>query len=81
MWRMWGSREIHGGSVGKSERQGTIWNTKRRWEVDVKVNVKERVRGVANWINPAQDSSRWRGDRNTAIKLGVPLSAGNLFTS
>ena len=42
---------MHGGLVGKYERQETIWNTKRRWEGDVKVNVKERGRGVVNWIN------------------------------
>lgn len=72
---------MRGGLVGKSEGQGTIWNTKLRWEVGAKVNMKQRGRGVVNWINPAKDRSRWRGDPNTAMKLGVPLSAGNLFTS
>ena len=72
---------MHEGLVGMSERQETIWNSKRRWEVDVKVNVKERGRVAVNWINPAQDRSRWRGDLNTAMNRRVPLSAGNLFSS
>jgi len=72
---------MHGSLMGKSERQETIWNSKRRWEVDVKVNVKGRGRGFANWINLAQGRSRWRGYLNTSMNRRVPLSEGNLFTS
>ena len=29
-----------GGLLGKSEGQDTIWDTRRRWEIDDKVNMK-----------------------------------------
>ena len=45
-----GVAKLHGGLVGKSERQETNWKTKRRWEVDVKVNVKERVEGPSTGL-------------------------------
>jgi hypothetical protein len=45
-----GVEKLHGGLVGKSEWQETNWNTKCRWEVDVKVNVKERVEGPSTGL-------------------------------
>lgn len=72
---------MHGGLVWKSESQETVRNSKRRWEVEVKVNVKGRGRGFVNWIKPAQDRSRWRGDLNAALNRRLPLREGNLFTS
>jgi hypothetical protein len=45
-----GVEKLHGGLVGKSEGQETNWNTKRRWEVDVKVSVKGRVEGPSTGV-------------------------------
>jgi hypothetical protein len=33
------------------------------------------------WINPAQDSDKWRYVVNTIMNLNVPQHAGNLFAS
>ena len=48
---------------------------------DIKMNHQEVGCGVMNWIELAQDRDRWRVPVNAAMKLRVPLNAGNFLTS
>jgi hypothetical protein len=46
--------------VGRPEGMGPLGRPKRRWEVNIKMDLREiRIDGV-NWIRLAQDSVQWR---------------------
>jgi hypothetical protein len=58
--------------VGKSERKRPPRRSRRRWEDNIKMNLREIGIDVANWIQLAQDRVQWRAFVNTAMNLRVP---------
>jgi hypothetical protein len=44
----------------------------RRWEDNIKVDIKEVVWGGVDWIDLAQDKDRWRALANAVMNLRVP---------
>jgi len=44
----------------------------RRWEVNIKIDIKEVGCGGMHWIKLAQDMDRWRARVNAVLKLRVP---------
>jgi hypothetical protein len=49
-----------------------VGRPRRRWEDNVKMDLRELGIDGANWIQLAQDSVQWRACVNTAMNLWVP---------
>jgi hypothetical protein len=59
------------GLVGKPEGKRPLRKSRRRWEVGMKMDLREIGWGVVEWIHLAQDRYRWRAVVNVVIKLRV----------
>jgi hypothetical protein len=49
---------------------------RRRWEDNIKMDLRETEIDGANWIQLAQDRAQWRACLNTAMNLRVPQKVG-----
>jgi hypothetical protein len=58
--------------VGRSEGKRPLGRPWRRWEDNIKIDLREIGINSVNWIRLAQDSVQWRTFVNTVINLGVP---------
>jgi hypothetical protein len=58
--------------VGKPEGKRQLERYKRRWENNIKMNLREMVLEVVVWIYLVQDRDQWRALVNTVMKLRVP---------
>jgi hypothetical protein len=67
--------------VGRPERRRPLGRPRRRWEDNIKMDLREIGFGDVDWIHWAQDRDRWRDLVNTAMNLRVPYNAGNFLTS
>jgi hypothetical protein len=54
--------------VGKLEGK----RPRRRWEENIRMDLREIGWGGMNWIDLAQDRDQWRALVNTAMNLRVP---------
>jgi hypothetical protein len=57
--------------VGKPEGRRPLGRLRRRWENNIKMDLKE-VGGGVDWIDLAQDRDRWRALVNAVKRLRVP---------
>jgi hypothetical protein len=57
--------------VGKPEGRRPLERPRRRWEDDIKMDLREVVWGGMDWINLAQDRDRWRALVYTVMSLRV----------
>ena len=62
---------MHRVLVGKPEEERPLGRPRRRWEDNVKMDLRE-VGGVGDWMELAQDRDRWRALVNTVMNLRVP---------
>jgi hypothetical protein len=58
--------------VGKPEGKRPIGRTRRRWEDNIRIDLREIGWGGMDWIDLAQDRGQWRALVNTVMKLRVP---------
>jgi hypothetical protein len=58
--------------VGKPEGRRPCGRPKRRWENNIKMDLREVGRGGADWIDLAQDRDRWWALVYTVMNLRVP---------
>jgi hypothetical protein len=58
--------------VGKPEGKRQLGRPRRRWEDNIKMDLREIGWGDMDWIDLAQDRNQWKAVVNTAIKLRVP---------
>jgi hypothetical protein len=58
--------------VGKPEGRRPLGRPRRRWEDNIKMDLREVGWGGLDWINMAQDRDRWRALVNTVMNLLVP---------
>ena len=58
--------------VGKPERNRQFGRTRRRWEDNIKMDLKVVGCGGMDWIDLAQDRMRWRALVNAVMNLRVP---------
>jgi hypothetical protein len=58
--------------VGRPEGRGPLGRPRRRWEDNIKLDLRETGFGAVDWINLAQDRDRWRALVNTVMNLRVP---------
>jgi hypothetical protein len=58
--------------VGRPEGRRPLGRPKRRWEDNIKMDLREIGFGDVNWIHWAQDRDRFRALVNTIMNLRVP---------
>jgi hypothetical protein len=58
--------------VGKAEGKRPPAGPRRRWENNIKMNLREIGRGGMEWIHLAQDRDQWRALVNTVMNLLIP---------
>ena len=65
-------RGVHKVLVEKPERKRPLGRPRRRWEDNIKMDLKEVGRGCGDWMELAQDRKRWRALVSTVMNLQVP---------
>jgi hypothetical protein len=70
--RMGEVRGAYNTLVGGPEGRRPLGRPRRRWEDNIKMNLKEIGFGDVDWIDLAQDRDRWRALVNTVMNLWVP---------
>jgi hypothetical protein len=58
--------------VGRPEGKRPLGRPRRRWEDNIKLDLREMGIYGANWIQLAQDRVQWRAFVNTVMNLRVP---------
>jgi hypothetical protein len=58
--------------VGKTEGKRPIGRPRRRWEDNIKLDLRGIKWGAKDWIDLAQNRDQWRAIVNTAMNLRVP---------
>jgi len=69
--RMREGRGVHRGLVGKPEGKRPLGRPRRRWEDNIKMDLRE-VGVVADWMELAQERDRWWALVNTVMNFRVP---------
>jgi hypothetical protein len=70
--RMGEGRGVYGILVGRLEGKIPLGRPRRRWEDNIKVDLRDTEIDGANWIQLAQNRVRWRAFVNTVMNLRVP---------
>jgi hypothetical protein len=70
--RMGDGRGIYRVSVGRTEGKKALGRPRRRWEDNIKMDLREIGIDEANWIRLAQERVQWRAFVNTMINFPVP---------
>jgi hypothetical protein len=65
-------RRAHRILVGKPEGRRPLERPRRRWEDNIKMDLREVGWDGADWIDLAQDRDRWRAVVYTVMNLRVP---------
>jgi hypothetical protein len=58
--------------VGRPEGRRPLGRPRRRWEDNIKMDLREAGWVGTNWIELAQDRDRWRALVNAVMNLRVP---------
>jgi hypothetical protein len=58
--------------VGKPEGKRPLRRPRRRWEDNIKMDLREIGWGGMYWIHLAQDRDQWKALLNTGMNLWVP---------
>jgi hypothetical protein len=58
--------------VGRPEGKRPLGRPRRRWEYNIKMDLREIGFGDVDWIHFGQDRDRWRALVNTEMNLRVP---------
>jgi len=69
--RMGEGRGVHRILVGKPEGKRPLGRPRRRWENNIKIDLREVIVG-GDWMELAQDRDRWRALVNTVMNFRVP---------
>jgi hypothetical protein len=76
MWHAWGwggeGRGAYRALVGRPEGKRPLGRPRRRWEDNIKMDLREMGIDGANWIRLAHDRVQWRACVNTVMNLRVP---------
>ena len=67
--------------VGKPEGRRPLGIPRRRWEDNIRMDLREVRCGCVDWIKLAQDRDRWRALVSAVMNHRVPYNVGNFLTS
>ena len=67
---------VHRVLVGKPEGKRPLGRPRRRWEDNIKMDLREVGGGCEDWTELAQDRDRWRALVGTVMNLRVPKMQG-----
>jgi hypothetical protein len=70
--RMGEGRDVYMILVGRPEGKRPLRRPRRRWEDNIKLDLREIGIDGANWIQLAQDRVQWQACVNTVMNLRVP---------
>jgi hypothetical protein len=70
--RMGERRDVYRVLVGKPEGKRQLGRPRRRWEDNIKMDLREVGCGGIDWIELAEDRVRWRALVNAVMNLRVP---------
>jgi len=79
--RMGERRGVYRVLVGKPEGKRPLGSPTRRWEDNIKMDLREVGRGVMEWIELARDRDRWWSLVNVVMNLWFPQNVGDFLTS
>ena len=65
-------RGVHRVLVGKPEGKRPVGRPRRRWEDNIKMDLREVGGGCGDWMELAQDRDRWRALVGTVRDFRVP---------
>jgi hypothetical protein len=65
-------RSVYRVLVGRPEGKRPVGRSKRRWEDNIKMDLREIEIDGTKWIRLAQDRFQWWACVNTEMKLRVP---------
>jgi len=65
-------RGVYGVLMGKPEGMIPLGRPGRRWEDNIKMDLQEVGCGGLDWIEPSQDSYRWRAFVNAVMNFRFP---------
>jgi hypothetical protein len=65
--------------VGRPEGKRSLGRPRRRWEDNMKLDLREIGIDGANWIRLAQNMVQWRAFVNTVMNLRVPKRKQDIF--
>ena len=74
--RMGERRGVYRVLVGKPEGKRPLGRPKRRWEDNIKMDLKEVGGDCGDWMELAQDRDRWWALVSTLMNLRVPKMRG-----
>jgi len=69
--RMGERRVVYKVVVGKPEEKRQLGRSRRRWEYNITMSLREVGCGGTDWIELAQDRDRWPALLNAAMDLRV----------
>ena len=69
-------RVVHRVLVGKPEGKRPMWRPRRRWEDNIKMDLRKLVGGCEDWMELAQDRDVWRALVSTVMNFRVPKMRG-----
>ena len=58
--------------TGKPTEKRPLGRPRRRWEVNIRMDIEEIDINSGNWIDSAQDRDYWKALVNAALNLWVP---------
>jgi hypothetical protein len=58
--------------VGKPEGKKPLGRPRRRWEDNIRIDLREIEWDGMDWIDLAQDRDQWRALLNTVMNLRIP---------
>jgi hypothetical protein len=65
-------RGVYRVSVGKPEGKRPLGRPRRRWEDNIKLDLRKIGIDGANWIQLAEDRIQWRDFVNTVMNIRLP---------
>jgi hypothetical protein len=67
-----GGRGVYRVLVGRPEGKRPLGRPRRRWENNIKMDLREIGIDGANWVQLAQDRVQWRAFMNMIMNLLIP---------
>jgi hypothetical protein len=71
-------RNVYRVLVGKPEGKSQLERPRRRWEDEIKMDLRELGWGCVEWTHLAQDRDRWRAVVNAVMNLRVLASQSSM---